>query len=383
MSHDDAELKNWHNWTDPDFFVAARQREARLIPLFLRQFLPKRILHTRLTLTGWSLIIVSLGLSTAAYTTANNILFLALSLLLSSLILSGVLSWVNFKKLQWNLVAPKHLKAGEVGIAKVELTNQKSVFPSMSICFQLESEITSTNENLYMQQALNAGDSCTLEWSFIPNRRGQFTLILSGIQSKFPFGFLKKTTGSNLQSTVFVWPARIQYTFKWSSGGQHTSTGTPQKQFGQGDDLLKIQRYERGDAPRLIHWKATARMRQIMVRRLSDERKAQYHIQIDPDASQWSAGLFEILCSLVCSLTEDLFHIGMLDSVKIADSNSTQIRTTQELHAFFDQLSLLTRRSATAKAFATKHSNQITFWPQGDSGIAIYVDKNYAGQANG
>ena len=229
--------------------------------------------------------------------------------MLSSLILSGVLSWVNFGKLQWNLIAPKHLKANEVGVAEVELKNNKSIFPSMSICFQLETETAPTSENLYMQQTLHAGKSCTLEWTFTPSRRGPFTLILSGVQSKFPFGFLKKTTGSDLQSTVLVWPARVEYTFNALSAGRNIPIGTSQKQLGHGNDLLNISRYQRGDSPRLIHWKATARMRQLMVRKLSDEKEDRYHIRVNPDASQWSTELFELLCSLVCSIAEDLFYL--------------------------------------------------------------------------
>ena len=121
MAPANTELRNWHDWTDPDFFATDRQRESRFVPLFLRQILPRHLLQTRLTLTGWCLIFVSFGLGIAAYNTASNILFLTLSLLLSSLVLSGILSWINFRKLQWVLQAPTHLKVGEVGMAEVDL----------------------------------------------------------------------------------------------------------------------------------------------------------------------------------------------------------------------------------------------------------------------
>ena len=137
MAHVNTELRNWHDWTNPDFFATARQQESRFVPLFLRQILPGHLLQTRLTLTGWFLIIVSFGIGSAAYNTASNILFLTLSLLLSSLILSGILSWINFRKLHWGLQAPTHLKVGEVGMAEVDLANAKALFPSMAICFRV------------------------------------------------------------------------------------------------------------------------------------------------------------------------------------------------------------------------------------------------------
>ena len=113
-----AEFRNWNDWTDPDFFAEGRQSERRFLPLFVRQLLPARIQKTKLTMTGWMLIIVAMGIGTAAYNTASNILFMTLSLMLSSLVLSGILSLINFKKLRWTLKAPKHLQVGEVGVAR-------------------------------------------------------------------------------------------------------------------------------------------------------------------------------------------------------------------------------------------------------------------------
>ena len=219
MAQANAELRNWHDWTDPDFFATNRQQEKRFVPLFLRQILPSHMLQTRLTLTGWCLIVVSFGIGLAAYNTASNILFLTLSLLLSSLVLSGILSWVNFRKLQWALQAPLHLKVGEVGMAEVDLANGKTLFPAMAICFRVNSEMTNETERLYMQQALGAGESCKLEWTFVPQQRGSFQLRLSGVQSQFPFGFLQKTIGSDSETSVLVWPARINYIFQASPGG--------------------------------------------------------------------------------------------------------------------------------------------------------------------
>ena len=58
-----------------------------LYPRRRQRFLP--------TLSGTLLITVTIGIGVAAYNTSNNILFITLSLLLSCLILSGLLSWMN------------------------------------------------------------------------------------------------------------------------------------------------------------------------------------------------------------------------------------------------------------------------------------------------
>lgn len=382
MAQANAELRNWHDWTDPDFFATNRQQEKRFVPLFLRQILPSHMLQTRLTLTGWCLIVVSFGIGLAAYNTASNILFLTLSLLLSSLVLSGILSWVNFRKLQWALQAPLHLKVGEVGMAEVDLANGKTLFPAMAICFRVNSEMTNETERLYMQQALGAGESCKLEWTFVPQQRGSFQLRLSGVQSQFPFGFLQKTIGSDSETSVLVWPARINYIFQASPGGQRIAAGVSRKHAGLGNDLLNIRPYVPGDPPRLVHWKATARTQRVMVRQLAQEGESGYHLQLDSDASRWNSVQFEMLCSLVCSLADDLFHLGRLESVRVDNLGSMPVRTIHELHDFFDQLAQLERKPRKQEAQPHVRSNRLTFRPCGESGIAIYVDANQAGQTD-
>lgn len=352
------------------------------MPLFLRQILPARLLRTRMTLTGWCLILVSFGLGTAAYNTASNILFLALSLLLSSLILSGILSVINFKKLDWNLKAPASLRAGEIGVAEIDLLNKKAVFPSMSLCFQLQSEMLAQEETVYLKNALNPGESCKLKWSITPQRRGQFELRLSGVQSQFPFGFLQKTIGSNLHATVIVWPARLEYTLATSGSGQRMSTSTAKNQPGQGIDLLNIRYYVHGDAPRFIHWKATARTGYLMVRQLVRDGESGYHLYVDSDAARWNEAQFERLCSLVCSLAEDLFHCERLETVRLNESVLLPIRTKRDLYTLFDQLSLLERREKLADSFVNQQSNWLTFSPLAEDGVAIYLGGNYAGQTN-
>ena len=382
MSHADADLKNWHDWTDPDFFATNRQQESNVIRLFLRQILPARLLRTRMTLTGWCLIVVSLCLGVAAYNTASNILFLALSLLLSSLILSGILSLINFKKLDWNLRAPASLRASEIGVAEIDLINKKAVFPSMSLCFRLQSEMVAQEETVYLKNALNPGESCKLKWSITPQRRGQFELRLSGVQSQFPFGFLQKTKGSNLHTTVIVWPARVEYTLTTSSSGQRMSTGATKNQPGQGSDLLNIRSYAHGDVPRFIHWKATARTGYLMVRQLVQEGESGYHLYVDSDAATWNETPFERLCSLVCSPAEALFHCGRLETVRLNDSAILPIRTKRDLYTLFDQLSVLERREKLVDSFANQQSNWLTFSPLAEDGVAIYLEGNHAGQTD-
>ena len=381
MAESRAELDRWHDWTNPDFFNGRGVSEKRLLPLLLRQLLPSQRQRTRLTLTGWFLIIVAMGIGSAAYNTASNILFMTLSLLLSSLVLSGILSQLNFGKLRWKLRAPSHLRADEVGMAEVLLENKKSFFPTLCIRFQVETSAETDATFLYLNHELKGGHTTKLEWTFVPRRRGPCTVRLSGVESQFPFGFLRKTLGADSGETVLVWPGRIDYGFRPGGGGLRQRSEASRQRLGQGSDLLNLRPYQRGDAPRTIHWKASARTGSLVVRQFAQEGMSGYHLFVDPDVRQWTPERFERLCRLAGSLAEDLFHQGRLETVQVADAPPAQVKSIRELHAFFDTLARLQRRKSEGSApYAA--TQLIRFKPESSEGIAIFLDDERAGQTN-
>jgi uncharacterized protein (DUF58 family) len=384
MSDPRIEVRRWNDWADPDFFMQGRQREQQLVPLFLRQILPEKFQQSKLTLTGWILVVVALGMGSAAYNTSSNILFMTLSLLLSSLVLSGILSYINFKRLTWMLRVPEHLQVGEVAMAEVALQNEKRVFPSMNLVFKVSSSVAAGERRLFLKQAVSAGESISLEWTFTPEQRGLFELSLHGVESKFPFGFLLKRMAGHVVKTVLVWPARAEYTFAPLAGGHLFRTGGTWPKAGVGSDLLNLRHYERGDSPRLIHWKASARMNKLMVRQLAQEGEDGFHLWLNVAHYGWKRAQFERLCSVACALAEDLFHKGRLETVRIDFGGAYAIRSLRDLHYFFDQLAGLEPEGSPLSSNSEsggEYRNLIYFKPCGEDGITIYVNSTEAGQA--
>jgi uncharacterized protein (DUF58 family) len=377
------EMRRWHDWTDPDFFMQGRQAEKQLLPLFMRQIVPQQFQRSKLTLSGWMLVIVALGIGSAAYNTSSNILFMTLSLILSSLVLSGVLSWINFRCLTWRLHAPEHLQVGELGVTEVVLENAKRIFPSMSLVFRLSCSLVGVSRRLYLKEAISAGAASSLEWTITPTERGPLELRLEGVESKFPFGFLLKTVGESVSETVLVWPARKDYSFAPLANGYRFRTGVSRRKAGSGSDLLNLRQYERGDPPRLIHWRATARMNKLMIRQLAQEGESGYRVWVSLHCG-WEEAQFESLCSVVCALTEDLFHVGRLDAVCLAGREPIAVRGLRELHEFFDQLAALVFRDLIQREEPLPElgwSNMVHFKPRGEGEVVIYVDGTQAGEA--
>src|SRR3954471_21045457 len=88
------------------------------------------------TLPGMVLMGLSMGIGTAAYNSSSNILFITLSLLLACLILSGVLSWLNLRRVRWRLQVAPPLRAGHDTLVGLELRNGKRFLPTYGLWFE-------------------------------------------------------------------------------------------------------------------------------------------------------------------------------------------------------------------------------------------------------
>lgn len=329
------------DWADPGY-TRPGQRWRNLLRLSWQLIRPPRGHRISPTRTGVLLILVSLAIGTAAFNTAQNILYIALAFMLASLVLSGILSWCNFKGCQWQLHVPRHLRVGEHNPVVVLVRNQKRWLPSYSFAFILRTVVGGQRHMLWMTDPLQPGRQLRLDWNLKPERRGLETVLLEGLVSRYPFGFLQKTIRDSVRVEVPVWPARIAYqwrdgqvvAFRRHAGRQTRRTG--------GVELHRIRDYVRGDALRSVHWRASARAGKLLVKEMRDEGQSQFRLWVDSDHLLWpDAEVFEKMCSLAATLMEDLFRLRRLQVVKIGESPAIATHGAADLHACMNALAVV------------------------------------------
>jgi uncharacterized protein (DUF58 family) len=367
------------------------------------------------TVPGLLLIALSLGIGSAAYNTGNNILFIALSLLLSCLILSGVLSWLNFSGLRWRLATGPALRVGRDAAVALELRSAKKFLPTYGLWFDLRAvdrsqgtdrthstgpgqaqsepgekksvreilaavDKAETRARLFLRDRLDAGEEARMEWIFRPARRGVLRLELAGVGSLFPFGFLRKTLGGGLRREVVVWPAPVEYRGWETAVAWRLQAGERVARVGSSPDLLALRHYEPGDSHRLIHWKASARLGKLVVRQFAAESAEGLTLWLRTPAEVWTrAEQFELLVSFAATMAEDLFRAGRLLGAAVNDEPPVAVRGVRDLEEFMDKLAVVEcvdgekRKAEGGKAFLMKQ-NLITFAPDGARGVVAYVD---------
>lgn len=395
-----AAKQHWYGPGAPD--QARRIFEWKTL-LWSLVFPPKRH-RISITVPGLFLMGLSLGIGMAAYNTASNILFITLSLLLACLLLSGLLSWFNFMGVSWRLPPAGPWRAGHETLVSVQVKNEKKWLPSYGLWFDFatyprpDALAAKAEKDINVREVLKAFEKslirgraalrerlepsgeAALEWGYKPVRRGPAVLELAAVGSLFPFGFLRKNIGTGLKQTVLVWPAQVEY--QWRGGAAAQSGGQQGRRTaraGIGEDLLALRKYAQGDSHRLIHWKASARLGQMMVRQFAAENRDGFTLRLDTPAAVWTRPeQFELLCSFAGTLAEDLFSTGRLQGVSVNGGPVGDVRKVRDVEAFLDALACLQPLEVAGPATSPGGNtrNVITFAPEGARGVTAYVDGN-------
>ena len=350
---------------------------------------------------GAILMLLSLSIGLAAYNSSSNILFITLSLLLSSIILSGVLSWYNLRQLEAELLPGLTARALEPCAVGACVHNPRSGAAAWSLWCEfsavpaglpvtLQPEVLQPRTRRGIRQRLAAVDALNsigrtplpgpvetrssqeITWLWTPPMRGAWTISLDGLGSKFPFGFLRKVVALRSELVLIVRPAAITYQKLHDTGVGGLSGGSRSKVRGDGVDLAGLRRYQEGDSHRLVHWKASARQRQLLVRINSDERHANWCLRLDPGDPHWrDPAQFEKAVSFAACLAAALHQQGTLHLLHLGGTPPVRVRGSQDLETWLDLLAcVVLPREAVGSDMNTGRLSELDIVPEGPNGVA-------------
>ena len=334
------------------------------------------------TVAGYSLILIAIGLGMAAYNAASNVLFIALSLLLASLVTSGILSWINFYGTCWRILADPPFRAGEECYIRIEVKNTKKRIPTYALTFLVEAQESRFKVFLKLGRRLDPQETIQLDCVFTPRSRGLETVEIVGVTSQFPFGFLRKTLGGRCSKTFLIWPRRIPYRLQNPAAALADLHGRSSNKPGDGSEFINLRAYRHGDSYRQVHWKASARLRTLVVQQLAAEDQPGYFLSLQTGRKRWKdAEQFEKFCSFVSSLAEDLYHGDQLHGAQINAEPVLRISRRSEFQIFQDRLATLERIEDGLSDGNLVDKNVVTFAPDEVDGIHAYISGQKAATA--
>ena len=244
-----------------------------------RRDLRERIPTLSITHRGAFFLLLVTVLGFSSMNSGNNLLVLLLSLLLAALLVSGLLSALVLHGLKVTISVPERIRAQDSATCFVTLHNLKRWIPSFALKLRgrhdraPEAEPATdffAREQFFPYIGIRSALKLNLKCLF--RRRGSYPVEGFEIGTKFPFGLFHRKRMLRTQGSILVYPAlmNLQTLFFVYPELQGTEALNLR---GHGDSLYGIRRYQSGDGARLVDWKSTARLDQLMVRDFVSENQ--------------------------------------------------------------------------------------------------------------
>ena len=268
----------------------------------LRRWFQDR-LRERITLAGAVYLAAMVLVGVAAFTSANNLLFLVFAVMLATLMVAGFVSRLGIAGLELDLVLPKHLCARAETVARIVLHNDKRLFPSFSITVAgIENSVLS--RSLYYP-VLPGGATLEETVNVRFAKRGLHQQDVFQFSSRFPFGFAERRARVTLKRDVLVYPA-IEPKPGFDDLFLSIRGDLESRMRGRGHDFYRIRPYQTGESARHVDWRATAHTGQLQVREFAREEEPLVTLVLDADTRNlhWFEEAVECAAWLSARLTQ-------------------------------------------------------------------------------
>jgi uncharacterized protein (DUF58 family) len=221
---------------------------------------------------------LTIGIGFAALNTGNNLLFLILGLMLSSIIVSGVLSEIALRGITVERILPTSSSVGAESLVGLCATNGKQRTPSFSLELR-EANAGDVHGRAYLL-VLGAGESHEVAYRFAPARRGLHRLTAVVVATRWPFGLFEKSREIEGAAELIVFPRRIAPPADVRTAVGHVGE-RPSGRAGQGSELHALRDHRPGEDVRTVHWRSSARAGKLVAVEHEHERRRQVCVALD------------------------------------------------------------------------------------------------------
>ncbi len=222
--------------------------------------LPRRL---RVTFEGKGFLLLTLGVGAAAINTGNNLLYIALGMNLSLILLSGILSEWSLRGISVRVRPASDAFVSRESLLAVTASAEGKRFPAMSLAVGFAIDGTRLVARF---PEIRAGSEATRVLSFLPTRRGTLVPDSCEICTRFPFALFEKSMDVPPDTSLLVYPGPE------GPGDPPAGRNAPDPSGGipsvgrHGTWIRGVREHMPADAVREIHWKASARLGKWMVK---------------------------------------------------------------------------------------------------------------------
>lgn len=339
-----------------------------------------------LTVRGRSLIAAGLAcLCSAVVLGEEDLIRVGVLLLALPLGATTVLAATRLRLLCTRTLTPRRISAGALVQVSLRVENagrsatpvllaEDLVLPADDATPLGDADSWASTPRLALDR-LEPGDSRRITYSLRPPRRGSYELGPLSVRLCDPFGFCELPRIFSSTDRLLVTPETVQLPRLDPLGGlARGDASSGGGRGGVGEDDVGTRPYRFGDEMRRVHWRTTARIGELSVRREEQLRPGSVTLVLDTRASAWppagraddasgsAADGFELAVSVIASVALSLASSGCqlsletLDGHPLAASPGGRWSSSAEVGGVLDLLATLTVGAGDAPARASGYA---------------------------
>lgn len=213
----------------------------------------------------------------------SNMLMLVFSIMAGPFILNG---WITFTLLKRNRLVrslPRRAMAGDVISVDVTLRNRKFWFSSwlmvvrdrLSRTVNGQSDQSDVLEPAVLFASVRPRQDRTACYQLRLTQRGKYVFGPMELSTRFPLGLVERGYVTDVSSELLVHPRIGRLSQQWHSDARMATESVQRQHTRAGmfdDEFHHLRDYRPGDNPRDIHWRTSARVQGLMVRKYEQSR---------------------------------------------------------------------------------------------------------------
>lgn len=231
-----------------------------------------------LTREGKYFLLITVGVGLGAINTGNNLLYLVLGWLLSTIIGSGVLSNLALRKLRVRRRPPGPVHANRPFTMTLEVENRKRLLASYSVELEDDCGGHPVDKRCYFLK-IPAGAKVSSSYRHTIARRGLHRFEGVHVSTRYPFGLFRKTVFLASADEILVYPEAEPAPLPKLRARPLGESRRARR--GRRGEFFAMREYREGDDQRAIHWKSTARSGRLLVREFEEEAQRRISLLID------------------------------------------------------------------------------------------------------
>lgn len=273
----------------------------------------------------------------------RDLMRVAVLLLALPLVAVAVVARTRFRLSCNRHVVPDAVAVGQSATVEVELHNV-SMLPTSPLLLEDDLPYALGGRPRFTVDRMPAGQKSMVRYAVRSDLRGRYRIGPLRLRLADPFGLVELTRSFSAVDVLSVRPVvvplpAVQVGGAWTTGNGSTSRSVASR----GEDDAATREYRHGDDLRKVHWRSTARVGKLMVRREERPWQARATVLLDTRGvahrGEAPASSFEWLVSAAASIGHHLTRRGFeLDFLTDDSHRGTEQRMTVDEWALMEYL---------------------------------------------